>query len=160
MQNKINSDGFTLLEALLVLILVIGATGILLKVANLFSTDFFTLKKETERVKKILETVREQAVLADKGENWGVIFFNTTTQDYFYTFAGNNFSSATSSEIKFLNKSLDFANIPIGSSSEIVFQKYNGETATNSSITIKALGINKSFQINISQPGSVNYSSQ
>lgn len=151
---------FTLLEAVIVLILISSMSLYLVKLTNLVSSDFFVLKSQTEYVKKSIETARERAVLGDKGQKWGVIFFNTTTKDYFYTFAGDTFETATSSEKNFIDKSLNFINIPLGSSSEIIFSKFNGELTASSSIIINAPDIEKSYKITISKYGTVNFELQ
>ncbi len=151
---------FTLLEAVIVLILISSMSLYLVKLTNLVSSDFFVLKSQTEYVKKSIETARERAVLGDKGQKWGVIFFNTTTKDYFYTFAGDTFETATSSEKNFIDKSLNFINIPLGSSSEIIFSKFSGELTASSSIIINAPDIEKSYKITISKYGTVNFELQ
>lgn len=150
---------FTFLEALIVITLLIILSGFLLKFTNLISNDFFTLKTETENIKKAIETARERAVLGDKGTKWGLIFFNTATQDYYFTFAGDSYATATSTEKKNLDKSLNFENIPIDSSLEIIFEKYSGE-ASSAEIVISSSQIEKSYRINVLKSGAVNYSLQ
>lgn len=155
--NYYKSKAFTLVEVVIVIF-------IFLTIGSLFFYNFFNishdynyLKNDSELIKEILLKARQKSILSENNSSWGVYFENTTT-DNFYLFQGNHFSTSAALEKYSLNPYNKFVLPSEGSTTEIVFNKFNGYVNTTTQIVISNLKNSINSTITINYFGNVDYS--
>jgi prepilin-type N-terminal cleavage/methylation domain-containing protein len=135
MKNKnLDKSGFTLLELLLVI-------GILVVIAGI-STDFYgnfvssvQLEDNAKTIIYDLRNTRDKAMNGQNDLNWGIHFVDSVN-DYYEIFpTSNGYSERVLSQVttNYLNNGISLQTVP----SDIIFSKISG-WASSTSVTIKA----------------------
>lgn len=134
--NKAHSAGFTLLELMLVI-------GILVIIASM-SRDFYgsyvpsaQLEDNAQTIIYDLRNARDKAMNGQDSKLWG-IHFNGTSSYYEIFSTPTDYSDLTKTILTtvYLRNNVIFSSPAIGNNLDIIFNKINGLTAS-SSVTVK-----------------------
>lgn len=145
-KNKVS--GFTLIEILLSLTLIIGITAITIPVYG----HFFGRTNLDNAVSQVVGDWRRAQILSRGAENdssWGVYVSSSTS----VVFMGNSYASRNTNydEIKNLNSIISLSGL-----SELVFLKATGTPSTNGTLILTSNN-NESRSITINSQGTISY---
>ncbi len=151
--NK-NFRGLTLIE----IVIAMGILSIILTFGSLWQQKIrqtsFSLERNAELIKLILESTKEMALTGEKHSNWGTYFLNNSGKpDNIFIFQGDTFSSSSIYKTFTLSGDIDFNNI--SSATSVVFQLWSGTISATTTISIKSLTSNKIANINIYPSGKI-----
>jgi len=136
--NKLHQNGFTLLE----LMLVIGILVIISTISQDFYGSFVSSTQLEDNAKTIiydLRNTRDQAMNGQDDRLWGIHFVNGASDYYeiFSTPTDYNDATKTISVTSYLRNGITFTNPAEGNNLDIIFNKISGQSAS-SSVVIKA----------------------
>lgn len=125
--KKIKS--FTFVEILV----IVGVVLILLIFGSLSLRSLqseFILQNTTEKIVNTLRLAQNKTLASEGSSQWGVYFQTSTPSQSYILFKGKNFQSRTisSDNVYELPSSLEFYEINLGGTSEVVFNKVLGTT--------------------------------
>jgi len=133
------AKGFTLLELLVVVGILIILAGIIISNIGFFREES-QLNNLAGEVINILRLAQNKTLASEQASSWGV-YFSTTTDPHQYTlFKGGNYASRDTSfdEIRKLPKAIIISEIDLADGgSEVVFDRIVGTTKQPGSITLE-----------------------
>ncbi|MGC8981414.1 MAG: pilus assembly FimT family protein [Minisyncoccia bacterium] len=146
--------GFSIIEMMVVLLFFVGLTILLASRPFSLSSEYQIVQQDAKKIKQILDTAREKAIMNEKGVNWGVYLVGSSST--YYIFAGDNFKEAIEYTPYFLDSSNIFLDPASGTVKEIVFQRYKGY-ATNTQIEIGLKNKNIKAKVKINYFGNIDF---
>jgi hypothetical protein len=153
-KNYKTLKSFSIIEMMIVLLFFLGIAIILASKPFSLSSGYQIVKGDAEKIKQILDTAREKAVMNEKGSNWGVYFVGSSSA--YYLFAGNSFPSSTEYTVYYLDSSNIFFDPASGTTKTILFQRYKGY-ATNTKVEFGLKNGSIKGRININYFGNVDF---
>lgn len=122
------------------LIVVMGILVLLAATIRFFPIDFFYAQSLSDDAAKVAFTLRgahDRSVAQESASAWGVHFVNDATGvDYYQVFKGDTFAAGTVTERINLNETIQFANPPSASTTDVMFAKMSGLPTGAGSIII------------------------
>lgn len=148
---KHRNAGFSLIELIIVvLFLALAGSAALFIFKN---QEIGTLESEAQAAAARAREARGRAFAGVSGVAWGIHFENATTTPFYALFPGPTYASSTSTVFN-LGTLVQYATLPQGSSTEILFTKLSGTIATDTSIQFKlATDASKTKTLSISAEG-------
>lgn len=136
--------GFSLMEILL-------AIGILTIITAVSLPTFFGYQasiEADEEIGKIRSTLRDaqgRAIAVQENSKWGVRFTHPASGSELYQlFSGPTYAGGTVWETIYLSPRLTFTAPPSGTSTDVIFNKRNGNSASTTDIVITVRARNRS----------------
>lgn len=151
---KFNKKGFTILEILIVIILIMSALGFTILYTQTFQLRA-DLNNQAATIVSYLRLAQSNAISGRLED-----FTSIHLQDSSYTlFSGDIYNPGNSRNTTFeLPKTISIKNISLNSDgNDLIFSAPNGETAAYGNFDLSSNEINKTITINISPIGSISY---
>ncbi len=149
-----NKPGFTLLELMLVIAILVGIA--------LFSKDFYgsfaldnMIDNQARTIAFDLRNVRDRAMNGQDNNNWGIRFINSSS-DYYQIFSTPTNYSDVAKVIEsdnYLNNNIKFSSPAEGNNIDIIFNKITG--TTNVADIVLIFGANQKI-ISVKTQGLIN----
>ncbi|MDI6717891.1 MAG: prepilin-type N-terminal cleavage/methylation domain-containing protein [Patescibacteria group bacterium] len=156
-KNKNLKRGFSLIEVLIVIIMIIT----IISIGSFEISSFYRRQNLNDSVSKIafaLRGAREKAISQENGQQWGIHFDNTESSGFYALFSGDTYSFSNAYERIGLNENIKFLNPPQGFSIDVKFSKFTGLPSTSSSIIISLISNPSDLKtINMNSNGEVLY---
>ncbi len=151
-----NKNGFTLIEVLIVISILVIMIGIAATIGRSFS-DTVNLDNSAKMVGTNIKLAKTRSVNALNDTNYGVHF----EDNYIVIFAGNTFVEGDpANEIINLSDGIKTQNISFAGGGDLVFSRLTGVTNNPGSIEITLVkDLSKIRQIVVNKEGQVNYTS-
>jgi prepilin-type N-terminal cleavage/methylation domain-containing protein len=128
-----NKSGFTLLELMLVMAILVIIAFVSRDLYTNFALDT-TIDNNSKTIMFDLRSARDKAMNGQDDDNWGIHFVNATS-DYYEIFSTpTNYASASTTieSTNYLNGNVTFSSPATGNSVDIIFTKISGlATATD-----------------------------
>jgi prepilin-type N-terminal cleavage/methylation domain-containing protein len=151
------SRGFTLIEIVLALAIMLILAGIILiSFATLNRTQ--ALDRDTETIVQVLRQAQSQTLTSKNAMQYGVHFASSTAT----LFSGSTYSANDAGNLVYTLKTSDLIlNVSItGSSTDVVFNRLTGETAQNGTILLQTQQANFTRTVTIYKTGVVQSTGQ
>lgn len=149
-----NKQGFTLLELMLVMALLV-----VIALASREVYNGFALGTNIDNVSKTiifdLRAARNSAMNGQEANNWGIHFVNSTS-DYYEIFASPSNYSDGSKSVKmtvYLSSGINFSSPSEGNNTDIIFTSLSG---TSSSANINVISASTQKTVSVNSEGLVN----
>ena len=154
-----HDDGFSILELLISMaIIAIIAAAVGINLVNYYRAT--ALEAASKDIVGELRLAQNRALMSqdgdsnNQGDKWGIRFTNGA-DDYYETFYGNTYSTASTTQKIYLPPAVVFT-LPASSSyTDVIFTNITGTTTATSTVISSADG-SKSQTINIEASGRVN----
>lgn len=139
-QSTKSGGGFTLVETLLVVAMLIILSMIAVPLLNVFQTES-DLQRSSQELMSTLRLAQDKTLASEDDSQFGVFFDNATTVHRYTFFKGTSYASRVPSfdETTFLPESVEFSVVNFGGGNEIVYDKVDGTTSQPGSISIHLL---------------------
>ena len=148
-------EGFSLLEVLIVIVILafsIGAASVVIREQSLGN-----LSSDAAIVASRLEDAQAKALAGLAGTSWGIHFDNSATTPFYALFSGSSYTAASSTY--FLSGVVKFTTPSAGSTTDVVFTKLTGMTATSTIIKLALKSdATKTATITVSSQGKIDIS--
>ncbi len=138
-KNNITSNGFTLLELLLIVGIIVLMVALAIPVFRSFQ-ETAGLNNTAEEIVNALRLSQNKTLASQAGSSWGVYFNDVGSPQNYILFQGASFSSRepTSDKVYQLSKRIEFSLVSIvGGGKEIVFNKVSGTTSKSGQVTLR-----------------------
>ena len=126
MGSKKQKSAFTIVEILLVVSILFFISTFFLRSFLNIPKDYSSVQNDTFKIKSILETARNKALINESDSDWGVYFVGSSSS--YYLFSSTTFASSTNYYQYFLDENNIFLDPSSSSVKEIVFQRHTGYT--------------------------------
>ena len=151
-----NKSGFTILELMLVMALLV-----IIAMASREVYNGFALGANIDNVSKTiifdLRSARSSAMNGQDSYNWGVHFVNATSTsdtDYYEIFSTpTNYASTTKKTTVFLSNGIGFSTPSVGTTLDIIFTSLSG---TSSAANIIVTSVSNQKTVSVNSEGLVN----
>jgi len=130
--------GFTLLEGMLVLTILIILSVMAVPLLNVFESES-NLQSSTQGIVGTLRLAQEKTLASADDSQFGIFFDDATTSHQYTFFRGTSYASRTPlfDEIRVLPETVEFSGVNFGGGNEIVFNRVDGTTIQSGSISIR-----------------------
>lgn len=155
MMKIILKNGFTLVEILIVITILLLISVIIFRGTLEFSKDYLTVRDDTIKIKSILESAKNKAFIGELDSDWGVYFVNSTS--IYYLFSGSSFNMSDNFSQFYLNDNNIFIDPATNSVKEIIFKKYTSNTPTSTKISISSRNSKIISNIFINRFGNIDF---
>ncbi len=150
-----NSRGFSLLELLIVMALLVTMATVGSGMYRNFGKSV-ELSSTSQVIAADLRHMQAKAMAGEGGFKWGAHFVNTTTDDYYVLFStsGTTFADVSTDSIATttLSKTIAFSDPSDSTSKDIIFNKISG-TTTAATVVIGSEGLTQT--VTVSSVGTV-----
>lgn len=153
--NIKNKSGFTLLELMLVMTILVIIAMVGREFYGNFALDA-NIDNSAKTIMFDLRSARDKAMNGQDSDNWGIHFVNGAS-DYYEIFSTpTNYASASTTieSTTYLSGNIVFSSPPSASSSDIIFNSISGLVATDTSVVI--LSGTNSRTISVKSQGLIN----
>jgi len=130
--------GFTLLEGMLVLTILIILSVIAVPLLNVFESES-NLQSSIQGIVGVLRLAQEKTLASADDSQFGIFFDDATTIHQYTFFRGTSYASRIPlfDEIRLLPETVEFSGVNFGGGNEIVFNRVDGTTSQSGSISIR-----------------------
>lgn len=134
----LQKSGFTLIEFLVTITILVLATGLVLPSFNFFRKQS-SLDGAAQEITSALRLAQNQTTASENSSSFG-IYFETNK---FTVFKGGTFSpSSPDNKVHLLSPSLTISEIDLGGTNFVVFDRLTGDTANYGSVKIEQVNDN------------------
>lgn len=138
---KSRSDGFTMIELLIIVVIIIILAGISAATFRFFGVQS-ALNNSTEEIINTLKIAQSKTLASEGASQWGVYFSTSADPNQYTLFKGSSYAArATSSdEIHELPKTVEIYEIDLWGGNEVVFERITGfasSTAVSGKISLR-----------------------
>lgn len=160
LRNNKNS-GFSIPE----IIVVVTILGIL---STVVVSNFYLISKRTEvansvqELANVLRLAQNKTLSSEGNSQYGVYLDTTTTPDRYILFKGTSYLTRDPAfdQIYNLTNKVEFYAISLGGGSEIVFNKFNGDTNQSGNVTLRSISdASESKTLYITSSGAIHFTS-
>lgn len=148
--------GFTLIELVVVLGLVVLFTGLAIPALRIAQKDS-ELSNEALHMVAVLRLAQSRTVSSDQASQYGVFFDTSTSPDRYILFKGSSYAArdVAADEVNTLPASVEISGITLPGV-ETVFQKVSGTTLGIGSVTLRLLSnLAKEERVYVSSSGTI-----
>lgn len=161
MQTRAKKSGFTVIEVVTVLAIIV-VVGVALFPSLRGRRSATELDLTARQMGALLREARERALLEASSTAWGVRFDNTATSTPFYALFAGAYDATTTVTRANLPARVRYASasVPAGSSREVLFALGTGRPAASTTIRLElteTAGSVTSTQITISRVGTISF---
>jgi type II secretory pathway pseudopilin PulG len=131
-------NGFTLLESLVIIGILIILTGMAVPALRFFQKES-DLNNSAEEIINTLRLAQNKTLASEGASQWGVYFSTSTTPHQFTLFKGTSFASRDPvfDEVHKLPELIKISEIDLAGSREIVFEQVTGITNQFGSVSLE-----------------------